>query len=142
MFTFSSIMTFFLGVEMCLAAGECDLQALKAWTEAKVDLSTADYDGRTALHVASAKALEEVVEFLCANGADPEAKDHFGRTSLDECSNLLTAIKAKKENPAESNITLTSREFVKKAESYHKIKKKEKIVMLPSEKNWSGLKDR
>jgi hypothetical protein len=41
----------FLGVELCLAASQCDLLTLKAWKEAGASLNDADYDGRTALHV-------------------------------------------------------------------------------------------
>ncbi|KAI1712386.1 ankyrin repeats (3 copies) domain-containing protein [Ditylenchus destructor] len=85
-----------IGVELCLAAGASDLRSLMAWQEANADLSTGDYDGRTALHVASGQGLDTVVEFLCDHGARAKIKDHFGRTPLEEC---LLAMDALEKNP-------------------------------------------
>ncbi|KAK3313167.1 ankyrin repeat-containing domain protein [Apodospora peruviana] len=49
------------------------------------NLSQADSHGQTALHIAARKSLFSVVQVLLNNGADPNARDHKGRTPLLEC---------------------------------------------------------
>uniref|UniRef100_A0A914I3Z7 asparaginase n=1 Tax=Globodera rostochiensis TaxID=31243 RepID=A0A914I3Z7_GLORO len=73
-----------IGVELCLSAGSGDLEALKAWHAAGANLSTTDYDGRTALHVAAARGLDEMCYWLCENGADPLVRDRLGRTPAED----------------------------------------------------------
>uniref|UniRef100_A0A183BN56 asparaginase n=1 Tax=Globodera pallida TaxID=36090 RepID=A0A183BN56_GLOPA len=73
-----------IGVELCLSAGSGDLEALKAWNAAGANLSTTDYDGRTALHVAAARGLDEMCYWLCENGADPLVRDRLGRTPAED----------------------------------------------------------
>uniref|UniRef100_A0A9J2Q7E8 asparaginase n=1 Tax=Ascaris lumbricoides TaxID=6252 RepID=A0A9J2Q7E8_ASCLU len=73
-----------LGMELCLAANKGDIQTIEAWIAAGVNINETDYDGRTALHVAVASGVEEMVELLLRNGADPQLKDQFGRDSFDE----------------------------------------------------------
>ena len=48
------------------------------------DPKTADYDGRTPLHLASAEGYLSVVQWLLSNGSRPNAVDRFKRTALEE----------------------------------------------------------
>jgi hypothetical protein len=50
--------------------------------EKGADVTAADIDGRTALHVAARYGCEKVVEMLLAAGADVTAIDNSGRTAL------------------------------------------------------------
>lgn len=45
--------TYKIGVDLCLAAAHGDLEQLKCFKAAGVDMTEKDYDGRTALHVVS-----------------------------------------------------------------------------------------
>jgi lysophospholipase len=74
-----------IGVELCSAASQDDMSTLKAWHSAGATMCESDYDGRTALHVASNRGFVDAVEFLCENGAEPLAEDQFGMTPVDEC---------------------------------------------------------
>lgn len=52
--------------------------------EQGADVGYADYDKRTALHLACAEGQIEVAAELIRAGADPEAKDRWGATPIDE----------------------------------------------------------
>ena len=65
-----------------MAASEQDLSALRAWQAASASLDSADYCGRTALLVAVERGADSIVEWLCANGADPTCVDNLGRTPV------------------------------------------------------------
>jgi hypothetical protein len=52
-------------IRMCYAAGNGDLEQVKHIIEEKgVDVNMADYDGRTALHLAASEGQVEVVNYL------------------------------------------------------------------------------
>ena len=72
---------------LCSAAESKDMELIgmyiKAAGTAKV-LDSADYDKRTALHLASAEGNSEIVEALLRAGASPLIKDRWGATPLDE----------------------------------------------------------
>jgi len=69
--------------------------ALQSWYNAGVDFKLADYNGRTALHVAVAHGLTHHVSYLLEHGADPLAVDINGVTPLDEAHKRgLSDIKA------------------------------------------------
>ncbi|XP_038989894.1 LOW QUALITY PROTEIN: potassium channel KOR2-like [Phoenix dactylifera] len=70
------------------AAYHGDLHHLKGLINAGADPSKTDYDGRTALHMASCKGYEEIVKFLIQRGANVNCIDKFGN------SPLLEAVKA------------------------------------------------
>uniref|UniRef100_F1KVU4 asparaginase n=1 Tax=Ascaris suum TaxID=6253 RepID=F1KVU4_ASCSU len=73
-----------LGIEMCLSASQKDLKTLAAWITAGADPNQPDYDGRTALHIASSNGCQEIVEYLLKHGANAEAVDKFGNTPISE----------------------------------------------------------
>ena len=62
------------------AASEGDLTEVRALVAAGVEPGTADYDGRTALHLAAAEGQPEVVSYLLALGADPQPLASARRT--------------------------------------------------------------
>jgi ankyrin repeat protein len=48
------------------------------------DLHAVDYDARSAMHLGCAGGHSALVAFLLDHGCDPNARDSFGRTPLDE----------------------------------------------------------
>ena len=84
---------------LCQAGHDADLDRLKLLLEVVgVDPNTADYDRRTALHLAACQGHAEVVRFMISlPGTNLNCKDRFGNTPLDdamrhrhaECRHLL-----------------------------------------------------
>ena len=72
------------GSEMCQAAFTGDVDYLRRLLRAGASPDAADYDRRTAAHLACAEGLMPVALVLHAAGADFNAKDRWGRTPLDE----------------------------------------------------------
>jgi glutaminase len=72
-------------VALTWAASQGDLDEVRALLAAGVDPGTADYDGRTPLHLAAAEGQVEVVRYLLAAGADPQPTDRWGGTPLSDC---------------------------------------------------------
>ena len=70
--------------DLCALAAAGDLEGLGLWIEAGVDHRSADYDGRTALHLAAAEGRLDVVRLLLACGADPRVVDRWGSTPIHE----------------------------------------------------------
>ncbi|RLM73921.1 hypothetical protein C2845_PM15G09520 [Panicum miliaceum] len=64
------------------AAYHGDLFRLKGLISAGADPSKADYDGRTALHVAALRGYEDIVRFLIQRGANVNSIDKFGNSPL------------------------------------------------------------
>ncbi|KAA8497877.1 putative serine/threonine-protein kinase WNK2 [Porphyridium purpureum] len=60
------------------------LQAIKTRLKYGADVLFADYDRRTALHLACAEGHLSIVELLVEHGAEPEASDRWGTTPIDE----------------------------------------------------------
>ncbi|XP_059375530.1 60 kDa lysophospholipase-like [Carassius carassius] len=66
----------------CAAAKIGDIEALEALREMGTDLSIADYDDRTPLHIAACEGHLNVMKYLLDKGAAIHAKDRFGDTPL------------------------------------------------------------
>jgi lysophospholipase len=69
---------------LCSAAARGDLAALHRIAVTGVSLGSADYDGRTALHLAAAEGHVAVVRYLLDQGASASALDRWGTSPLDE----------------------------------------------------------
>ncbi|XP_067219186.1 60 kDa lysophospholipase-like [Chanodichthys erythropterus] len=73
---------------VCAAAKIGDTDTLEAIREMGSDLNTADYDGRSPLHVAACEGHLNVVEYLLNERADVDAIDRFGHTPLHNAEHL------------------------------------------------------
>ena len=71
-------------VGLTWAASQGDLNEVRAVLATGIAPSTADYDGRTPLHLAAAEGQLEVVRYLLAAGADPQPVDRWGGTPLSD----------------------------------------------------------
>ncbi len=66
------------------AASHGDLEEVKRLEALGVDISSADYDGRTALHLAAAENQLDVVKYLVARNVPTEVEDRWGGTPKDD----------------------------------------------------------
>ena len=71
-------------VALTWAASQGDLDEVRALIAAGIEPRTADYDGRTPLHLAAAEGQLQVVRYLLAAGADPRPVDRWGGTPLTD----------------------------------------------------------
>jgi glutaminase len=71
-------------VALTWAASQGDLNEVRALIATGVEPGTADYDGRTPLHLAAAEGQLEVVRYLLTAGADPRPTDRWGGTPLSD----------------------------------------------------------
>jgi glutaminase len=71
-------------VALTWAASQGDLTEVRALIAGGVEPGTADYDGRTPLHLAAAEGQLDVVRYLLAAGADPQPADRWGGTPLSD----------------------------------------------------------
>jgi glutaminase len=67
-------------VNLCWAASQGDLAEAQQLAAQGVDLDGADYDGRTALHLAASEGHAHVVEYLIAKGVNLGPVDRWGGT--------------------------------------------------------------
>lgn len=73
-------------VGLCFAASRGDLNEIRRLAACNIPLDAADYDGRTALHLAAAEGHRDAVEFLLSRGVDPMPVDRWGGTPLDDAN--------------------------------------------------------
>lgn len=70
--------------ELIWAASKGDHGAVHRLVVRGFDQDAADYDHRTALHLAAAEGREQVVRYLLESGANANPKDRWGGTPLDD----------------------------------------------------------
>lgn len=71
-------------VRLCWAASIGDLTEVQRLAAAGVDLNAADYDGRTALHLAASEGQTEVIEYLLLHQVSLQPVDRWGGTPLSD----------------------------------------------------------
>lgn len=71
-------------MHLCAASARGDIGELRRLVARGVDINRADYDGRTALHLAASEGTADAVQFLMERGADPSLVDRWGNTPLDD----------------------------------------------------------
>ena len=71
-------------VEFLWAASEGSIRGLQHALANGVPVNSADYDGRTALHLGAAEGHLEVVEYLLVHGHPLDVRDRWNATPLDE----------------------------------------------------------
>jgi len=71
-------------VALTWAASQGDLNEVRALIATGVEPGTADYDGRTPLHLAAAEGQLDIVRYLLAAGAGPRPVDRWGGTPLSD----------------------------------------------------------
>ena len=69
---------------LCTAAAQGDLLQVKRFIDFGVNPNSGDYDLRTALHVSAAEGHEQVVELLLQAQANPNIKDRWGGSPLQD----------------------------------------------------------
>jgi glutaminase len=84
---------------LCLAGSRGDLGELRRLVASGLPPETADYDGRTALHLAASEGQLRAVEYLLGVCSDIAPEDRWGNTPLDD---------AKRANHEEITELLTS----------------------------------
>ncbi len=66
------------------AASQGDVTEISRLVALGLDLGVADYDGRTALHLAACEGMGEVVDYLLSRGVDVEPVDRWGQRPADD----------------------------------------------------------
>ncbi len=90
-------------------AEDSDPKMVKFLIEAGTDVNTHDGDQKwTALHFAARDQLQDIVQLLLVNGADPNALECFGYTPIGRCLDVsppsLKVIRALLKHGADPNI--------------------------------------
>lgn len=73
-----------VGYKLCYMAHKGDIDGLNTAADQGVDLNIADYDARTALHLAASEGQLAIVHWLLLRGAAVHNTDKFGYTALDD----------------------------------------------------------
>ncbi|WP_262690010.1 glutaminase A [Kordiimonas aestuarii] len=75
-----------LTYQLIHAASLGDLAEITRLVAHGADINAADYDGRSPLHLAAAEGRELAVAYLLARGANPQAKDRWGATPVEDAN--------------------------------------------------------
>lgn len=71
-------------MHLCAASAKGDINELRRLVARNVDVNRADYDGRTALHLAASDGRFDAVCFLVERGANPDVVDRWGNRPIDD----------------------------------------------------------
>ncbi|VVE32773.1 glutaminase A [Pandoraea anhela] len=71
-------------VNLCWAAAAGDLREMERLIACGADINAADYDGRTAMHIAASENKVASVRYLIQNGGNANAKDRWGNLPLQD----------------------------------------------------------
>jgi len=105
-------------VALTWAASQGDLNEVRALVASGVEPGTADYDGRTPLHLAAAEGQLEVVRYLLTAGADSHPVDRWGGTPLSDAEgNGHSEVAALLRERAEHAASLQHRSDMREAEA-------------------------
>ncbi|KAL8568265.1 hypothetical protein ACOMHN_040838 [Nucella lapillus] len=96
-----------IAVNLCCAVAMNDLDTIRAWHAAGVDMNSCDYDNRTALHIAVTCDRKDIVRYLLNCGAHCNLQDIFGLTPLTVAQKLNNADLVKMMCPNGPAPTLT-----------------------------------
>lgn len=70
--------------QLCQAVFDGDCKLLKRLLKAKIQVNAADYDKRTAAHIAAAEGNVAAIRILVKHGADLSLEDRWKNTVQDE----------------------------------------------------------
>ncbi len=71
-------------VDLCWAAAKGDTKEIQRLVASGAAINGADYDGRTALHIAASEGQAVSVQYILQNGGRRDVKDRWGNTPLDD----------------------------------------------------------
>jgi len=71
-------------INLCWAASTGDFYEVQQLIARGINVNDADYDGRTALHLAASEGHPKIVSYLLSKNANPLAKDRWGNTPIDD----------------------------------------------------------
>ena len=71
-------------IGLIYAASHGDIDEIKKIEAKGIDLNSADYDGRTALHLAASEGQQEVVDYLIQRNVKGDLKDRWGGTPIKD----------------------------------------------------------
>jgi ankyrin repeat protein len=72
------------GERMCRAAARGELEEIRQLVASSASVNAADYDRRSALHLAAAEGHDATVRYLVAERADVRARDRWGSDPLGD----------------------------------------------------------
>mmetsp|Transcript_23029 Transcript_23029/g.34912 ORF Transcript_23029/g.34912 Transcript_23029/m.34912 type:complete len:129 (+) Transcript_23029:2365-2751(+) len=71
---------------LCQAVFDGDCKLLQRLLKVNIQVNAADYDQRTAAHIAASEGNTVALNLLAQHGADLTRKDRWGNTALDDAA--------------------------------------------------------